>query len=165
MGWNRSLVGPAVLVALALGLSYLGWSMLGRGDVKTCHACGRLVHEQALTVGLDDGHKETYCCLTCALTHHQQSGDSVEIIELSDYTTGKRLAPEKAYIVRESDVNLCTRHPMLTDREGGSSAMAFDRCSPSMLAFATRESAEQFERRHGGIVLPFSQVQHAFETP
>jgi NosL len=164
MSWNRSYIGSAVLVALALGLAYLGWSMLRPGQARTCHACGRPVHEQALTIGLDDGHKETYCCLSCALTHHQQSGKTVEIVELSDYSTGKRLAPEQAYIVRESDVNLCMRHPMLSDREGNASAMEFDRCSPSMLAFASRERAEEFQRQHGGILLPFSQMHRAFET-
>jgi hypothetical protein len=155
----------AVLLALAAGLAYLGWSTLRSGGAQTCHACARPVHERALTIALDEGRKEVYCCLACALTHHQQSGETVEVVELRDYETDRPLSPEDAYIVRESDVNLCMRHPMLADREGGASTMEFDRCSPSMLAFATRGRAEEFQRRHGGILLPFSEVQRAFETP
>lgn len=166
MGANRRYYGPVVLVALALGLAYVGWNMLGSGRAQTCHACSRPVHEQALTVALDDGRKETYCCLTCAFTHHQQSGKPVEITELRDYESGRRLLPQEAFIVRESDVNVCMRHhPMLADREGSSSSMEFDRCTPSMLAFATRERAQAFQQRHGGILLPFSEMHGAFETP
>jgi hypothetical protein len=165
MSRNRFSVGLAVLATLALGLAWLGWTTLRPADAKECHACGRPIHEQALTIGLDDGSRETYCCLSCALTHHQQSGDTVEIVELRDYETGRRLSPEEAYVVRESDVNLCMRHPMLADREGSASTMEFDRCSPSMLAFATRERAEEFQHQHGGILLPFSQVHRAFEAP
>lgn len=164
MNRNHPVAGVAVLLTLALGLAYLGWTMLRPGAENTCHACGRPVHEQALTIGLDDGHRETYCCLACALTHHQQSGDTVEVVELRDYQTGDRLSTEEAYIVRESDVNLCMRHAMLADREGSASAMDFDRCSPSMLAFGSRERAAEFQRQHGGVLLPFSQVHHAFEA-
>jgi hypothetical protein len=165
MGWNRSTIGSAVLVALALGLAYLGWSMLRPGEARTCHACGRPVHEQVLTIGLDEGRQQTYCCLTCALTHHQQSGETIKIVELRDFSTGQHLAPEQAYIVRESDVNMCMRHPMLADREGSTNTMEFDRCTPSMLAFASRERAEQFQQQHGGILLPFSAMRRAFESP
>jgi hypothetical protein len=162
---NRPYIGLAVLLALASGLAYLGWSMLRSSGPQTCHACGRPVHERAFAIGLDNGQKELYCCLSCALTHHQQSGQTVEIVELRDYETGRPLSPKGAYIVRESDVNLCMRHPMLADREGGASTMEFDRCSPSMLAFATRERAEEFQHRHGGLLFPFSEVHLAFETP
>ncbi len=166
MSANRRYAGLGVLVALALGLAYVGWTMLGPGGAQTCHACGRPVHEQALTVALDDGRHETYCCLACAFTHHQQSGEPVDIVELRDYETGQPLSPEEAFIVRESDVNVCLRHhPMLADREGSSSSMEFDRCTPSMLAFSTRERAQEFQHRHGGILLPFSEVHRAFETP
>lgn len=165
MSVSRSYSGLAVLLALTVGLAYVGWTMLGSGKAETCHACGRPAHDQALTVGLDDGRQETYCCLACALTHHQQSGETVEIVELRDYETGGRVSPEEAFVVRESDVNVCMLHPMLADREGSSSTMDFDRCTPSMLAFATRERAQEFQHRHGGILLPFSEVRRALETP
>ena len=160
----RPYIGPAVLLTLAWALAYLGWRMLGPGETKTCHACGRPAHEQALTIGLDDGHQETYCCLACALTHHHQSGTAVEVVELRDYPTGQPISPEQAYIVGESDVNLCMRQAVLADREGAST-VEFDRCAPSMLAFTTRQRAEAFQQRHGGILLLFSQVYRAFETP
>lgn len=162
MSRKRSSFGFVVVAALIAGVAVLGWTMLGSGDA--CRACGRPIHHEALTIGLDAGQTETYCCLTCALTHHQQSGETVEVVELRDYQTGQALSPEQAYIVRESDVNLCTRHAVLADREGVST-MEFDRCSPSMLAFGTREQAAEFQRQHGGILLPFSQMHRAFETP
>jgi hypothetical protein len=165
MNRNRPIIGLAVVATLAIGLAYLGWTMLRPSGAGTCHACGRPVHANVLTIGLDDGHREAYCCLACALTHHQQSGDTVGVAELRDYQTGDPVAPQEAYIVRESDVNLCMRHAMLAYREGSSSAMDFDRCAPSMLAFATRERAAEFQRQHGGVLLPFSEVHRAFQTP
>jgi hypothetical protein len=43
--------------------------------------------------------------------------------------------------------------------------MEFDRCSPSMLAFADLTAAKRFSQMHGGIVVPFAQVVRAFESP
>jgi hypothetical protein len=164
MSRNHSYLGWAVLLALGFGLGSTAWLLLRSNGEDACHACGRPVHAASLTVGLDDGREETYCCLTCALTHHQQSGETVEVVEVRDYETGQPISPEQAYVVRESDVNLCMVHPVLADREGAST-MEFDRCSPSMLAFASRERAEQFQQQHGGILLPFPALRHAFDSP
>jgi nitrous oxide reductase accessory protein NosL len=38
----------------------------------------------------------------------------------------------------------------------------YDRCSPSILAFAQRSDAAQFAREHGGEVLRFSELVSAF---
>ena len=35
----------------------------------------------------------------------------------------------------------------------------FDRCSPSLLAFAKREAAEAFMREHGGRMVRFSELE------
>jgi hypothetical protein len=98
------------------------------------------------------------------LTHHQQSGETVEVVEVRDYETGQPIAPGQAYVVRESDVNLCMAHAVVADREGAST-MDFDRCAPSMLAFGSRGRAEQFQQQHGGLLLSFPQLQQAFDSP
>jgi nitrous oxide reductase accessory protein NosL len=38
----------------------------------------------------------------------------------------------------------------------------YDRCSPSLLAFAQRIEAVQFVREHGGQVLPFKESGNRF---
>ena len=71
--------------------------------------------------------------------------------EMSDYSTGAKLDPAKAYLVRGSDVNLCTRHEHApVDADKHPAAMAFDRCLPGVLAFANRGEAQAFLSEHGG---------------
>jgi len=40
--------------------------------------------------------------------------------------------------------------------------VAYDRCAPSLLAFATEMEAASFAGEHGGEVLPFKDVASAF---
>lgn len=61
-----------------------------------------------------------------------------------------------------STVNLCIRRHMLTDEHKHAARLDFDRCSPSILAFARRESAERFVRQHGGVLLRFEELAASY---
>jgi hypothetical protein len=82
----------------------------------------------------------------------------VKILQFTDFESGRSLRPEETFLVRGSDVNLCTRREPLVDVSKHVFEEHYDRCSPSFLAFASRERAEAFARRNGGTVVPAARL-------
>ena len=150
-----------VLLALLVGvggLIYTAWQWKEGSRSASCRVCQRHLHAGSQVVALQQGRKEAFCCPTCAVTLGRQAGQAVTVVELTDFETGSRIAPDEAYVVQGSDVNLCLQHPMLTDSQKQPASMQFDRCSPSVLAFSSRETAAAFRQEHGGRLLPFSAL-------
>lgn len=143
------------LFLLAAGLLYAVWTS---GATEVCAACGRHLHAQTVTAGIVDGKQEVFCCPACALTARLQSGKAVRITGLTDFDTGARISPREAYLVKGSDVNLCMRHETITGPHHETAAIVFDRCSPSIIAFASQAAAERFLARHGGAILRFTEL-------
>ena len=61
-----------------------------------------------------------------------------------------------------STVNLCMRYQTLLDEVKEASPMEFDRCSPSVLAFAERSDAEDFVAQNGGTVMTFDELENVY---
>ena len=120
--------------------------------------CSRPVHPESRTVALIDGRKAMFCCPACALTVQRQSGKAVKLIALTDYETRAELAPDRAYIVENSDLNHCARTAALLDQTKTPHHVQFDRCSPGYLAFAHRPVAENFLKNHGGRLMRLSEL-------
>jgi hypothetical protein len=57
---------------------------------------------------------------------------------------------------------MCERTKELVDGDKRAADLRYDRCAPSLIAFAERGDAVQFAREHGGEVMPFSQAAAAF---
>ena len=81
---------------------------------------------------------------------------------LTDYASERPVAPRNAYIVEGSDASTCSRSRVLVDRDRQISPLEFDRCSPSILAFANRTSAANFAAEHGGTVMRFEDLSPAY---
>lgn len=158
MGRTQRVLGLIVLLAVVLGLGYAGWKVNGRSDRETCQACGRAVHANMRTVALLGGKREVFCCTTCALSAGAQTHEAVRFEQLADYETGHLLRPADAFAVEASGVIPCVRSLEMLDRDGQAVPMEFDRCSPSIIAFASRTSAERFASEHGGKVGTFLQI-------
>jgi hypothetical protein len=147
-------------VAAVLVVGFIAWSALRTPD--ECYACKRPIHEHSRTVAMVNGHLRQFCCPACALSQHEQAGRPVNITRLTSYDTGQPLAPEHSYIVRGSSVNMCARTQEIIDAEKRPADLHYDRCSPSLIAFARQEEAAAFASRNGGEVLPFREVAAAF---
>ena len=143
-----------VLVALAGG----GYWLLQRTAPETCGICQRQIHAQARAVLEQAGKREPVCCARCALTRGQQRHEPVRLVEVTDYNSGRPLAPEAAYFVEGSRVILCEKHEPLLDQTKHPYPRVFDRCEPSLYAFARREDAEWFAASQGGRVLRLPQL-------
>lgn len=155
--WLAGLV--CILAVLALG--YTAWKSFAHADADQCYACQRPIHAHTKTVAFIDGRSRLFCCPACALSQHQQMGKPISITRLTSFLTGKALSPGGAYVVRASDVNMCERTKELVDSDKQAADLHYDRCAPSLIAFAERSDAVQFAREHGGEVMPFSQAAAA----
>jgi hypothetical protein len=96
------------------------------------------------------------------LSEHEQEGKPIRIVELTDFPTGRKLSPNDTFLVKGSDVNMCARsHPPL-DPDKRPAEVPYDRCSPSLLAFAQKSEAMEFAREHGGHVVSFNEIVYEF---
>ena len=157
-----SWLGACIFVAVMVAAGFAAWRTVRASVDDTCAVCRRPVHEHSGATGIVGGRRAVFCCPTCALSQHHQDGRPVTVTALTDYATSTRLEPAKAWIVRGSDVNPCTRQRALIDADKRAAPMEFDRCSPGLLAFAHRDDALGFASRHGGTVLRFTQLAASF---
>jgi hypothetical protein len=141
----------ALVVVAAIATGALVWQ--GMRGPEMCQVCQRPVHAHSRTVAMIGGKKEVFCCPACALSQGLQSGQAVKILELTDYQTSQKVDPSQAYIVRGSGVTPCLAHGTHLGADGRPMQMEFDRCSPSLLAFATHDSAAAFAQQFGGQVV------------
>jgi hypothetical protein len=158
-----TIFGVIVLLAVASALVYAGWTIWTSSSSQVCRVCSRPIHEMTRSVGLLNGKREVFCCPTCALTEHHQSGEKVKLVEVSDFNTRTPLAPADAIFVAGSDLNCCVENHVLVGQHEQISPMEFDRCSPSIFAFAQRKEAETFQKQHGGTILSFEELLSAYQ--
>lgn len=155
MARSQQFVGLGLVLAIALGLGYAGWRVSAPSHVTVCELSGRPIHPNTRTIAFIGKSRKVLCCPMCALTAGAQTHQTVRFEELTDYETERSLRPEDAFAVQGSDVVPCEiSHTTLTteirNAEGQAVPVVFDRCSPSILAFANRPSAERFASEHGG---------------
>ena len=159
MGSARRFAAFVIFAVVALAAGYAGWRVCRLTVPEQCYACRRAVHPHTRTIALANGKPQVFCCPACALSEQAQKGRPVRVTELTAFLTGARLSPNEAYVVRASDVNMCARQDRLLDADQRVADLSYDRCMPSLLAFAHAVEAIQFSREHGGTVLPFREVQ------
>jgi hypothetical protein len=143
---SRFLLPAAALLAAAL---------LGCGArTERCWVCQREIHSQVRAVlTLADGKRVTACCPRCALHYQEEPGNRVREIQVTDYAGHRSLALARAYLVEGSDETPCLHHhaPVMDDSRTPM-RVCYDRCMPSLVAFASGEAARSFMKEHGGIL-------------
>jgi len=157
----RNWVAASMGLLLALALGYGAFTALRR-PADQCYACNRPAHAHSRTVALVNGRPRVFCCPACALSQHEQSGQPVRITQLTSFSTGEKLSPAGAFVVKGSDVNMCEHAQEPIDPDHRPADLQYDRCSPSLIAFAQRDEASAFARLHGGQVESFADVMAAF---
>ena len=168
MSKNKKLFSATVAVVLLAVASYavFQWQRQMRENAGTvCQICWRPVHSSMLAVGEVNGEEKRFCCPACALTTAQQSGQPVRLTRLTDFNTNQPLDPKAAFLVRGSDVNLDMHSQPLVDQEKRPVPVHFDRCTPSILAFRSREEAQVFLKEHGGELLQIADLKPHLVAP
>ena len=155
--------GLGIVVVLLVGLAYAGLSM-SRSTAPACQICRRAVHKDMRTVAFVGDEREIFCCPTCALSAGAQLHKRVRFEELSDFVTGRVLRPASAFAVKGSDLIPCVHKEAMLDHDGQPAVSLFDRCSPSIIAFADRRQAVRFAAEHGGSVDTFSHLTESSQS-
>ena len=156
------MIAGILTILVLIGLGYSAWYFVKERSAQSCRACLRPVHSHMKTVAIINGKRAIYCCPACALSAHQQSGQPVQVVELTDYLSNGPLQPDSSLVVRNSDVNPCLQHHPVVGENSQPLEEHFDRCTPSVLAFSNRTEAQGFAREHGGQVLRFSDFAAKF---
>lgn len=133
------------------------WQGYRRQQAELCPFSHRQIHSGSRAVVEVAGERKATCCIRCAFSARQQ-GEKVRLVEVSDFPTGAPLAPDAAFYVAGSPVVLCERHEPKLDAEKHVYQPVFDRCEPSIFAFAKREQAEEFARGNGGTVRRLPEI-------
>lgn len=154
-------IWAAALLILAAGV--LNW--LRHPATAGCTVCQRPIHANSHARALVDGRQIDACCPRCVLTLHQQSHTDVRLLTVSDYLTAQALSPQTAYYVEGSTVETCSA-PRLRGNEGRTVyERRFDRCSPSLLAFAREDQARAFVAENGGRLTRWEDLLREVPAP
>jgi len=156
------LLGVILVVLAGVGLGYAGFKIYRGSQPEQCYACRRAIHANSRTVAIDKGRARVFCCPACALSEHEQEGKPIRVTELTDFLTGAKLSPGSAFILKGSDVNMCAHQHEMMQADKRWAPLQYDRCSPSLLAFGSRDAAASFAREHGGEVVPFRDIVAAY---
>jgi hypothetical protein len=126
------------------------------GRTELCWVCQREITPRVrVTLSLEDGRKVHACCPRCAVHYTEGSGPPVRTIEVSDYASRATIDLRQAFFVEASDETPCLEHHHpVTDPGGAPMQVCYDRCMPSLIAFASREGAAAFQAEHGGTLVP-----------
>ena len=112
-------------------------------------------------VRIADGSTVKTCCPRCGMHYLHEHNPAVTAIEVRDFDSAKAIDARAALYVEGSDV-----HPCSTVHDGGPKdergcclAPVYDRCQPSVIAFAEPARAQAFAREHGGVVTTFASLE------
>ena len=125
---------------------------------EECDVCHRPMHaETYYEVHLEDGETRALCCPRCGL-RFQAERDDVAYAAVADYATKDVIDAADAYFVEDSEVHACSHSLVQEDRTGTQYQVAWDRCLPSLVAFESRETAEDFRNSHGGTIKTYDEL-------
>jgi len=150
-------------VGLIAVLALLGgaWYFASHRQPKVCPFSGREIHPETRAVVTVGGTKYETCCVRCAIIEAQQTGKPLRVLKVADFETGKHIDPSRAWFVEASSVNFCMRMSPAAEGPSRESVYlrAFDRCSPSVLAFSSEQHARDFIAQHGGALKRLNDLQ------
>jgi hypothetical protein len=130
-----------------------------------CQVCGRDIPKQtAYRLDTAEGTIKT-CCPTCAMHYVLHHPETVRQALATDFTSGRMIPAANAYYDEGGDVQYCTaHHPPVERGPQGVNVRVYDRCLPTLVAFAAREDAETYRQQHGGRVLTYDEALAAVRS-
>jgi hypothetical protein len=152
-------VGLAVICMAAL-LAYFVWAGKIAGGKPICEVCIRVTHTEAsFKIGRADGSIKVTCCPRCGLAAVIQNGGRA--LDAVDFSSQKRIVAAEAIYLEGSDIMECCTDIGFRADEGSYQKMEYDRCMPSLLAFARRVDAEMVQQKHGGQIISFEEARQS----
>lgn len=149
---KRVSIAALVLLVVVGGLLVAGEWMVKRRTGTICGFCNRPIQPNLGVVAEVGGRTRHVCCARCAVTEARQENKPLHLISVTDYTTGRQIAPEHAWYVEGSRAIACNHDMAMVDQDRQAERLAFDRCSPGTFAFTDKKDADAFVARNGGEV-------------
>ncbi|MFQ5926314.1 MAG: hypothetical protein ACE5MH_02645 [Terriglobia bacterium] len=146
----RTVLAALIGLGLVGGVAVGAWYVLHEPSPVFCQISGRPIHANMHTLVQINGEKLYACCPRCPLTVAAQAGKQSRILEVTDYVSGERLPASEAYFVAGSRVEVCSAPRLRVDESRTPYVRLFDRCGPSLLAFAREGEARDFIVNYGG---------------
>ena len=160
---RKELVVLGAVLAVLVGGSFVWW-MRTSAEPPRCRACERPIHRATAFSAVVDGRRIHACCPRCGLTELPK-GRRAEGIEATDFPSGKSVPAEHCTYVVGSDMTPCCAPDVIVDRDKVTCGRCFDRCNPSVIAFADPAAARDFSARHGGRTVDFRTLVLELEKP
>ncbi len=161
--WPAQKRALSIFVALGvLGLGLLAFYLVSSGRIaggeSVCSICNRPLHPaQRFIVLSQKGRERRACCPRCGLRFAIES--RAKPSEATDFSSGKLITAESAFYLEGSDLmQCCTSTTMRTD-SGMICDMHYDRCMPSLVAFANLQNARTYQQKHGGRLVNLAEAK------
>jgi DNA-directed RNA polymerase subunit RPC12/RpoP len=157
-------LAPVLIVLLIFGIGGYLFYLVQTGRLAAgnpvCSVCKRPLHPaQTFIVVSKDGKEHPSCCPRCGLRFAIEN--RAKATKATDFASSKRIDPESAYFVEGSDVMECCGSSTLLADGGMLCEMHYDRCMPSLLTFAGKDTAENFQHQHGGHIISFAEAEQS----
>lgn len=162
---TRALFAALIGLTFVLGTVVGAWYVWRGRTPAFCEIDARPIHGNMHTLVRVDGKRLHACCARCGLTLASQAHRQIEILEVTDYVSGRPLPAAEAYFVEGSQIEVCSG-PRLNRKEGLTPYVRlFDRCAPSLLAFARQEEARAFAAEYGGTIKHLDALMREAASP
>lgn len=160
MGKQRLAVFVVLLAVTLAAAGPPAWRWWNDSHPGHCSVCHRPEHSDSLVKAKPEGESAfDACCLSCVLSYQRQTGKTVRVLSVTEHETGRAIDPRGATFLVGSEVSPC-QHDMVHFGDDKSMAdIRWDRCLPSILAFASHDEAEAFRGRHGGELRTLEEMQ------
>jgi hypothetical protein len=128
-------------------------------STRMCAVCNRdECKGLAFRVTLENGKVVETCCPRCGLHYLESTHQQARKMEATDFATGQWVDAATAVYVSGSDMHPCAEIQSMRDPQGCCLMKTYDRCLPSLVAFAAKEQATAFQKSHGGQLVGFQAV-------
>jgi hypothetical protein len=128
-------------------------------SARICAVCQREECQgMAFRVTLENGKVVETCCPRCGLHYLESTRQKVRKMEATDFATGRWVNAADAVYVSDSDVHPCGGMRTMRDPQGCCLLKTYDRCLPSLVAFAAKDQAVVFWKTHGGQPVGFQAL-------
>ena len=152
------LIGVAAVLAV-IGVALMAYRWGVPRQPALCQVCGRpILPETAYRMETAHGTIKA-CCPRCAMHDMIDHPGMVRRAWATDFDSRRMIPAETAYYDEGGAVQYCTRgHDPMERGPEGVSQRVYDRCLPTLVAFATRDEAEAYRQQHGGRILSYQEA-------
>jgi hypothetical protein len=97
------------------------------------------------------------CCPRCGLHFYLEHPGSVKTAFAHDFYSGTELPAIRATYVEGGNTQYCAQvEPIMRKEPQTTVELHFDRCLPTLVAFASEANARKYQAEHGGRLLSYA---------